>query len=195
MFQQISLPALPEDLTNRLIDHANASFYDEGIQQLWRTTRAYPFTEDTIKKFNIVERVSYNIETYLDELKEIIQPHLPIEAIWALFVMKNNDLGRKAIFPAHTDRKRGVALSYVLQTGGTHTQVHFHTDAPVIQNTFFNEIESPIVQTFDTHAGAWYALSATDVHSVTGIEDTRILFTLSPVDQTLSFTEFVSMMK
>jgi hypothetical protein len=194
MFAQVALPSLPTDLTNRLIQYAKDKFYDVEIQQLWQTQRAYPFTSETLEQYNIVERISFNIETYLDEVKAIIEPQLPIEAHYQLFVMRNIRPSRMAIFPAHTDRKRGVALNYVLQPGGNSVKLHFHEQAASIGNTFFNEIEAPIIKTFDTENDAWGALNARAIHSVTDIEDDRILFTLSPVDQDLSFDDFIAKM-
>jgi hypothetical protein len=196
MFQVVPLPTLSPELTDKLIKLAKDLFYDEELQRQWITTRPYPFSTEILDHYNIVERISFNIGDYIDlcELKAIMEPALPIEATYQLFIMRNIRPNRKAIFPAHTDRKRGVALNYLLQSGGENVKLHFHEPAASVANTFFNEINAPIRATFDTPLGAWGALDATDIHSVTGIEGDRIIFTLSPCDQTLSYHDFLAKM-
>jgi hypothetical protein len=175
----LDLPVVPAELFESLID----VFYRIPMQEQSRR-----WLHDFQNRELVIAAQEYgNINADLSQdiqqqLRRIYEPFFPNESIEFIVGKFSNTVGLPSVCPPHCDRRRKIAVNYILQTGGPNVRTKFYheqrsqDDLSAAENRYWKDLtpKGEVV----LPPKKWHAYDVQQFHAVENIETDRFLLSI-----------------
>jgi hypothetical protein len=173
----LNLPQLPEDLYNKLVEACYTMTSNEQKRQ-W----LQEFHQDEL----VVAGHEYGTvvldDLLVKDLDLLYKDYFPGEELLFTTGRISNVVGQKSISPPHCDRKRKLAINYLLKTGGQQVSTCFYKErrsTPTIEaaeNRYYKDLTVDFKEIIPERT--WHCFDVQTFHSVNDVETDRFLFSI-----------------
>jgi hypothetical protein len=121
-------------------------------------------------------------EWYVKDLELIYKDFFPNEELYFVTGRISNVVGQKSTSPPHCDRKRKLAINYVLKTGGQQVSTCFYKErrsTPTLEaaeNRYYKDLTVDVEEIIPEKT--WHCFDVQTFHSVNDVETDRFLFSI-----------------
>lgn len=188
----LNLPALSDKLINQLTEIALSFPYDLSGKEWLENFHG--------NKFQIISQVygrgnTFMTEELQKEINDLYSLYFRQPVLGVLGNLSNVSGSGESVCPPHCDRYRQMAVNYILQTGGNNVITCFYNESRSGSNLeeAANELYDNVTLDFEVQlpAQTWHAYDVQRFHSVRGVTDTRLIFSLVPYNN-VDFATFVT---
>lgn len=181
-FYTLDLPKLPDSIKDHIRSLVKNSSYDEKYRIIGKKYH---------DEFNYIDRIRIPDDEILSSY--INKKFVPLlgRSLMSLVLCVKNIREDKACFPVHTDQNRKVALSYVIDAGGSNVETVLYDvkninkeRSDIMRYSKVNPVVSKVLE-----EDVWYFWNPRVFHSVEGIESTRIKIELVFEINDISFND------
>ena len=185
----LNLPQLPEELYNKLVETCYSMPLNEQSRQ---------WVHDVHCGELVVAANEYGTVT-LDnsltkDLELIYKDFFPGEKLFFITGRISNIVGQKSMVPPHCDRKRKLAINYLLKAGGQQVSTCFYKEqrsTPTLEaaeNRYYKDLTVDFEEVIPERT--WHCFDAQTFHGVNDVETDRFLFSIILKTTNPSIEEF-----
>ena len=185
----LNLPQLPQELYIKLVETCYSMTLNEQSRQ-W----VHEFHQDEL----VVAGHEYGTvvldESLVKDLELIYKDFFPGEELLFVTGRISNVVGQKSMSPPHCDRKRKLAINYLLKTGGQQVSTCFYKErrsTPTLEtaeNRYYKDLTVDFEEVIPERT--WHYFDVQTFHSVNDVETDRFLFSIILKTTNPSIEEF-----
>ena len=185
----LNLPQLPDKIYNKLVETCYSTVLNEQ-SRLW--THDFHCGELVVAghKGGIV----VPDDLLVKDLDLLYKDYFPGQELLFTTSRTSNVVGQKSILPPHCDRKRKLAINYVLKTGGSQVSTCFYKErrsTPTLdtsENRHYKDLTFDFLEVLPEKT--WHCFDVQTFHSVNDIETDRFLLMINLRTTNPSIGEF-----
>ena len=194
----LNLPDLPKTVDQKLYEICKSVKTDNDRLNSFRNSFNFngDLTTIALQEYN-TDQIKQIPKKILTELKDIYSPIFREEVHVSLGIARSIE-STKSLTPPHCDRKRHVAINYILKSGGDNVVTTFYKEKR--KNSDLNTGESLDYDQVSFSSCCvlperkWHTFNAQQYHSVENIKTERYYFSLLPLSNP-TFEKFIEQHK
>ena len=173
----LNLPQIPDKIYNKLVEICYSTVLSEQ-SRLW--------VHDFHRGELVVAGHEYGTilldDSLAEDLNSIYKDFFPDEELFFVTGRISNVVGQKSMSPPHCDRKRKLAINYLLKTGGQQVSTCFYNErrsTPTLEaaeNRYYKDLTVDFQEIIPEKT--WHCYDVQTFHSVNDIETDRFLFSI-----------------
>jgi len=185
----LNLPQLPDKIYNKLVEICYSTVLNEQ-SRLW----THDFHRGELVVAGHEGGIVVPDDLLVKDLDLLYKDYFPGQELLFTISRTSNVVGQKSILPPHCDRKRKLAINYVLKTGGSQVLTCFykeHRSTPTLdtaENRYYKDLTFDFLEVLPEKT--WHCFDVQTFHSVNDIETDRFLLMINLRTTNPSIEEF-----
>lgn len=185
----LNLPQLPDKIYNKLVETCYSTVLNEQ-SRLW----THDFHRGELVVAGHEGGIVVPDDLLVKELDLLYKDYFPGQELLFTTSRTSNVVGQKSILPPHCDRKRELAINYVLKTGGSQVSTCFYKERrstptfDTAENRYYKDLTFDFLEVLPEKT--WHCFNVQTFHSVNDIETDRFLLMINLRTTNPSIEEF-----
>jgi hypothetical protein len=173
----LNLPQPPEEIYTKLVETCYSMSLNEQSRQ-W----VHEFHRGELVVAGHEYGTSVLDDSLVKDLELIYKDFFPGEELYFVAGRISNVVGQKSMSPPHCDRKRKLAINYLLKTGGQQVSTCFYKErrsTPTLEaaeNRYYKDLTVDVEEIIPEKT--WHCFDVQTFHSVNDVETDRFLFSI-----------------
>ena len=173
----LNLPQLPDKIYNKLVEICYSTVLNEQ-SRLW----THDFHRGELVVAGHEGGIVVPDDLLVKDLDLLYKDYFPGEELLFTTGRISNVVGQKSISPPHCDRKRKLAINYLLKTGGSQVSTCFYKErrsTPTLdaaENRYYKDLTFDFLEVIPEKI--WHCYDVQTFHSVNDVETDRFLFSI-----------------
>ena len=173
----LNLPQVPDKIYNKLVEICYSTVLNEQ-SRLW----THDFHRGELVVAGHEGGIVVPDDLLVKDLDLLYKDYFPGQELLFTTSRTSNVVGQKSILPPHCDRKRKLAINYVLKTGGSQVSTCFYKErrsTPTLdaaENRYYKDLTFDFLEVIPEKI--WHCYDVQTFHSVNDVETDRFLFSI-----------------